>query len=236
MIVTPAVDLMDGKCVQLVEGKPWSAKIVIDDPVATAARWQEMGAKRLHVIDLDAALGNGDNEQMIRKILAKMKIPVQVGGGIRSDAKADQLLSAGAAQIIVGTRAVTDADWLRSIASTYPDRVIVAVDARGRKISVKGWTDDSGKDLITFVKSIEDVPLFGLLYTNIAVEGKLKGIDMKPVQTLVASTKKRIFVAGGITSIDDIQSLASSGVFGAVLGMAIYKGNINLKEAVERFK
>jgi len=236
MIVAPAIDLMDGKCVQLVEGKPWSAKIVIDDPVATALRWQETGAKRLHVIDLDAALGNGDNEQVIKSILSKMKIPVQVGGGIRSDSKADRILSAGASQIIVGTRAVTDVDWLKSIASTYPERVIVAVDARGRKISVKGWTDDSGKDLTTYVKSIEDVPLFGLLYTNIAVEGKLKGIDIKPVQNLVASTKKRIFVAGGITTLEDIQAIASAGAFGAVLGMAIYKGTINLKEAVERFK
>jgi phosphoribosylformimino-5-aminoimidazole carboxamide ribotide isomerase len=236
MIVTPAVDLMDGKAVQLVEGKPWSAKVVIDDAVGTAVRWQEMGAKRLHVIDLDAALGNGDNEQVIRKILSKMKIPVQVGGGIRSDSKADQIISAGASQIIVGTKAINDPDWLKSIASTYPDRVIVAVDARGRKISVKGWTDDSGKDLIQYVKSIEDAPIFGLLYTNIAVEGKLKGIDIKPVQSLIASTKKRVFVAGGITTLDDIQALASAGAFGAVLGMAIYKGNINLKEAVERFK
>jgi len=236
MLVAPAIDLMDGKCVQLVEGKPWSAKVVIDDAVATAVRWQSLGAKRLHVIDLDAALGNGDNEQIIKKILAAMKIPVQVGGGIRSDTKADQMLSAGASQIIIGTRAITDVDWLKSMASTYPDRVIVAVDARGRKISVKGWTDDSGKDLLTYVKSIESVPLFGLLYTNISVEGKLKGIDIKPVQSIVASTKKRVFVAGGITSLDDIQSLASAGAFGAVLGMAIYKGNINLKEAVERFK
>lgn len=236
MIVTPAVDLMDGKCVQLVEGKPWSAKVVIDDPVGTALRWQEMGAKRLHVIDLDAALGNGDNEQVIRKILSKMKVPVQVGGGIRSDSKADQILSAGASQIIVGTKAITDPDWLNSLASTYPDRVIVAVDARGRKISVKGWTDDSGKDLIQYVKSIESAPIFGLLYTNIAVEGKLKGIDLKPVQNLISSTKKRVFVAGGITTLDDVQALASAGAFGAVLGMAIYKGNINLKDAVERFK
>jgi len=236
MIVTPAVDLMDGKCVQLVEGKPWSAKVVIDDPVSMALRWQEMGAKRLHVIDLDAALGNGDNEQVIRKILSKMKVPVQVGGGIRSDSKADQIITAGASQIIVGTKAITDVNWLENLASTYPDRVIVAVDARGRKISVKGWTDDSGKDIIQYVKSIESAPLFGLLYTNIAAEGKLKGVDIKPVQNLVASTKKRVFVAGGITTMDDIQAISSAGAFGAVLGMAIYKGNINLKEAVERFK
>lgn len=236
MIVTPAIDLMDGKCVQLVEGKPWSAKVVIDDAVGMATRWLEMGAKRLHVIDLDAALGSGSNEAVIRNILSKVKMPVQVGGGIRTDSKADQIISAGASQIIVGTRAITDLDWLQGLTSSYPDRVIVAVDARGRKISVKGWTGDSGKDLLGYVKSIEDLPLFALLYTNISVEGKLKGIDIKPIQNLIASTKKRVFVSGGITTLDDIQAIASAGAFGAVVGMAIYKGKINLKEAVERFK
>jgi phosphoribosylformimino-5-aminoimidazole carboxamide ribotide isomerase len=235
MMVIPAVDLMDGKCVQLVEGKPWSAKVTIDDPVGMAVRWVEQGAKRLHIVDLDAALGSGSNEQVIKNILAKVKVPVQVGGGIRDDAKADRLLSAGASQIIVGTRAVTDVDWLKSLVFTYPDRVIVAVDARGSKISVKGWTDDTSINLAQYVKSIEDLRTFGLLYTNISVEGKLKGIDIKPIGRLAQSTKKKLFVAGGITTMDDISSISSAGAFAAILGMAIYKGNINLKEALERF-
>lgn len=236
MLVIPAIDLMDGKCVQLVEGKPWSAKVVIDNPAGIALRWAEMGAKRMHVIDLDAALGQGSNEKLIREILAKMKMPVQVGGGIRTDSKAEQLLSAGASQIIVGTKAVTDVEWLSDLAVRFPERVIVAVDARGRKISVKGWTDDSGKDLFEYIKSIENLPIFGLLYTNISVEGKLKGIDLKPIQNILKNTKKRLFVSGGITTMDDIQSIASAGAFGAILGMAIYKGTINLKKALERFK
>jgi phosphoribosylformimino-5-aminoimidazole carboxamide ribotide isomerase len=235
MMVIPAVDLMDGKCVQLVEGKPWSAKVTIDDPVGMAIRWVEQGAKRLHIVDLDAALGSGSNEQVIKSILAKVKVPVQVGGGIRDDSKADRLLSAGAAQIVVGTRAVTDVDWLKSLVFTYPERVIVAVDARGSKISVKGWTNDTSINLIQYVKSIEDLKIFGLLYTNISVEGKLKGIDIKPIEKLVQSTKKKLFVAGGITTIDDIVSVSSAGAFAAILGMAIYKGKINLKEALERF-
>ena len=236
MMVIPAVDLMDGKCVQLVEGKPWSAKVTIDDPVGMAVRWVEQGAKRLHIVDLDAALGSGSNEQVIKNILAKVKVPVQVGGGIRDDSKADRLISAGAAQIVVGTRAVTDVDWLKSLVLTYPERVIVAVDARGSKISVKGWTNDTSINLIQYVKSIEDLKIFGLLYTNISVEGKLKGIDIKPIARLVQSTKKKLFVAGGITTIDDIVSISSAGAFAAILGMAIYKGKINLKEALERFR
>jgi len=235
MMVIPAIDLMDGKCVQLVEGKPWSAKVTIEDPVGMALRWVEQGAKRLHVIDLDAALGSGSNEQIIKDILAKVKVPVQVGGGIRDDAKADRLLSAGAAQAIVGTRAITDVDWLRSLVFTYPDRIIVAVDARGSKISVRGWTNDTSVNLIQYVKSIEDVKIFGLLYTNISVEGKMRGINMKPIETLLGSTKKKVFVSGGVTTMDDIQKISSSGAFAAILGMAIYKGKINLKEALDRF-
>lgn len=235
MIVMPAVDIMDGKCVQLVEGKPWSAKVTIDDPVGMAVRWVGQGAKRLHVIDLDAALGSGSNEPIIKQILAKVKVPVQVGGGVRDEAKADRLLSAGASQVIVGTRAVTDVGWLKSLAFTYPDRIIIAVDARGNKISVKGWTSDTSINLIQYVKSVEELKIFGLLYTNISVEGKMRGVDIKPVENLIKETKKRLFVSGGVTTMDDLQKIASTGAFAAILGMAIYKGKINLKEALERF-
>jgi len=236
MFAIPALDLMDGKCVQLVEGRPWSAKVTIDDPVGVALRWEGQGAKRLHVIDLDAALGNGDNENIVREVLKKVKIPTQVGGGIRKDDKAERLMKAGAAQIIVGTRAIKDLKWLETLATRYPERIIVAVDARGNEISIKGWTDGSGIKLIDYVKSIENFPLFGLLYTNVSREGKLQGIDMKPIENLIKSTKKRLFIAGGITSLDDLQKIATAGAFGAVLGMSIYKGKINLKDALERFK
>lgn len=235
MLVIPAVDLMNGKCVQLVEGKPHQTMVEIDNAISMALKWQEKGAKRLHVIDLDAALGRGDNTEVIREIIAKTEIPVQVGGGIRDDARAEQLLSEGAEQIIVGTRAVRDIEWLRSIAERFSNRVMVAVDARGREISIKGWTDGSGEDLFDFVKSVEKLPLFGILYTNISREGKLKGIDIGPIEELAKSTDKRLFVAGGISSMDDIELIASTGAFGVVLGMAIYTEKIDLKEALERF-
>lgn len=236
MMVIPAVDLMDGKCVQLVEGKPQLIQIAIDDPVGMALRWEETGAKRLHVIDLDSALGRGDNTPIIREMLTRLDIPVQVGGGIRDDARAEQLFSDGASQIIVGTRAVSDLEWLQSLVARFPERVIIAVDARGRDISVKGWTNSSGRDLFDYVRSIEDLQLFGLLYTNISLEGKLGGIDVSPINELVKITKKRLFVAGGISSLDDIEKIKSTGARGAVLGMSIYKGKIDLKEALERFR
>lgn len=236
MMVIPAVDLMDGKCVQLVEGKPWMSKVSIDDAVGTALRWEEMGAKRLHVIDLDAALGNGDNLSVIKEILSEISIPVQVGGGIRDDEVSERLLSLGASQIIVGTRAITDVDWLRSISSKYPGRLIVAIDARGSEISIKGWTDGSGLDLLDYVISTEGLDIFGYLYTNIPREGKLGGIDIDPVTDIVRTTNRKLLVAGGISSIEDIDSLKEVGAFGAVLGMSIYTGKINLKEALERFR
>lgn len=236
MIVIPAVDLMDGKCVQLVEGRPWLARVSIEDVVGTALRWEEMGAKRLHVIDLDAALGNGDNFSVTEKILSEVSIPVQVGGGIRDDEIAERLLSSGASQIIAGTRAITDIDWLRSLSGRYPDRLIAAVDARGSEISIKGWTDGSRLNLFDYVRATEDLDIFGYLYTNISREGKLGGIDLDPITDLVRATQKRLLVAGGIASIADIEKLQEAGAFGAVLGMSIYTGKINLKEALERYK
>ncbi|MDH4122950.1 MAG: 1-(5-phosphoribosyl)-5-[(5-phosphoribosylamino)methylideneamino]imidazole-4-carboxamide isomerase [Thermoplasmata archaeon] len=234
MIAIPAIDLMGGKCVQLVEGKPWSAQIEIDDPLGVAARWESLGAKRLHLIDLDAALGTGENEAIIRSLLKKIKIPVQVGGGIRDDDKAVRLLNSGASQIIVGTRAVTDVNWLENISMQFPDRIIVAIDARGSEITIKGWTDGSGVKLMKYVESIESLPLFGLLYTNVAREGRLKGIDIEPIKKLTSASKKRLFVAGGITSMQDLLDIDKAGAFGAILGMSIYKGTINLKDALER--
>ncbi|MEM4265081.1 MAG: 1-(5-phosphoribosyl)-5-[(5-phosphoribosylamino)methylideneamino]imidazole-4-carboxamide isomerase [Thermoplasmata archaeon] len=235
MIAIPAIDIMDGKCVQLVEGKPWSAKITIDNPVAVAKKWQSMGARRLHVIDLDAALSSGDNEKIIFEILREIEIPTQVGGGIRDDSKAERMLRAGAAQIIVGTRAVTDIAWLKSIACRFPEQIIVAIDARGDDISIKGWTEQSGVRLISYVESIDDLPVFGVLYTNIGKEGKLAGIEVEPIQRIAKTTKKKLFVAGGISSMEDLDLISSTGAYGAVLGMAIYKGKINMKDVLERF-
>jgi phosphoribosylformimino-5-aminoimidazole carboxamide ribotide isomerase len=235
MIPVPAIDIMDGKCVQLVEGKPWSAKITIDDPVGVAKRWEQMGAKRLHVIDLDAALGSGDNEKTVCEILNEIEVPVQVGGGIRDDAKVERILRAGASQIIVGTRAITDVSWLRNISRRFPEQVIVAIDARGEEISIRGWSEQSGVKLMGYIESIEDLPLFGLLYTDILREGKLEGIDIRMIRKIVGATRKKLFVAGGISSLEDLESINATGAYGAILGMAIYKGKINMKDALERF-
>jgi phosphoribosylformimino-5-aminoimidazole carboxamide ribotide isomerase len=235
MIPVPAIDIMDGKCVQLVEGKPWSAKITIDDPVGVAKRWEQMGAKRLHVIDLDAALGSGDNEKTVCEILNEIEVPVQVGGGIRDDAKVERILRAGASQIIVGTRAITDVSWLRNISRRFPEQVIVAIDARGEEISIRGWSEQSGVKLMGYIESIEDLPLFGLLYTDILREGKLEGIDIGMIRKIVGATRKKLFVAGGISSLEDLESINATGAYGAILGMAIYKGKINMKDALERF-
>jgi phosphoribosylformimino-5-aminoimidazole carboxamide ribotide isomerase len=235
MIPVPAIDIMDGKCVQLVEGKPWSAKITIDDPVGVAKRWEQMGAKRLHVIDLDAALGSGDNEKTVCEILNEVEVPVQVGGGIRDDAKVERILRAGASQIIVGTRAITDVSWLRNISRRFPEQVIVAIDARGEEISIRGWSEQSGVKLMGYIESIEDLPLFGLLYTDILREGKLEGIDIGMIRKIVGATRKKLFVAGGISSLEDLESINATGAYGAILGMAIYKGKINMKDALERF-
>jgi phosphoribosylformimino-5-aminoimidazole carboxamide ribotide isomerase len=234
MMVIPAIDLMDGRCVQLVGGDPRTMEAMSGSPVEIAKKWEAMGASRLHVIDLDAALGRGDNESAVREIIEATDASVQVGGGVRTEEKAERLFDAGASEVIVGTRAIMDPEWLEGLSHLYPEKIIVAVDARGDEISVKGWTGGSGMNLYSYVKRIEALPIYGLLYTNIDVEGQLKGMDLEPVNRLAGMTGKRLFVAGGITTVEDIERLADAGAYGAVLGMSIYKGTIDLREALRR--
>jgi len=234
MIVVPAMDLMGGRCVQLVGGDPRTRQAMRGSPVSIARRWEKMGATRLHVIDLDAALGSGSNEKAAADIIASVEMSVQVGGGVRDEGKTGRLIDAGATEIIVGTRAVKDVEWLGALARKYRSKIIVAVDARGGEISIEGWTAGSGRDLYDYVRAIDTLPTYGLLYTNIDVEGRLKGVDLAPVRQLALTTGKRLFVAGGVTTERDIASLARCGAYGAVLGMSIYKGMIDLRSALRR--
>jgi len=235
MIVIPAIDLMEGKCVQLVGGDPKTVQTMSGEPANVAKKWEKLGATRLHVVDLDAALGTGSNESTIREILGSVEASVQVGGGVRDNEKAERLIDAGASEIIVGTRAIGDVKWLETLARKYPSKVIVAVDARGDEISVKGWTGNSGRNLYEYLSEIDMLPTYGILYTNINVEGQLNGLDLEPVKRMAEMTDKRLFVAGGVTTMNDIEDLASSGAYAAVLGMSIHKGTIDLKEALRRY-
>jgi phosphoribosylformimino-5-aminoimidazole carboxamide ribotide isomerase len=236
MIVIPAIDLMAGKCVQLVGGKPGTEQVVLDNPAEIALKWQDEGAERLHVIDLDRVLGEGDNTAEISKIIEDVDIPVQVGGGIRDETRVENLFSIGVENVIVGTRAIKDKEWLEYIADRYPKRVIVAVDAKNDKILIKGWQESSGKQMVDYVKGLKELKLAGILYTNVGMEGKLSGIEIAPIKKILSNTSIPLIVSGGITTLDDLKSLNKLNIYACVIGLSLYKGKIELREAIKLSK
>ena len=222
MIAAPAVDLKGGRCVQLVGGRPEDERVSLPDPVAAAVRWRDAGFGTLHVVDLDAALGSGDNLDLLLEIVAATDATTQVGGGIRDDGRAERLLGGGADRIVVGTRALDDPQWLGALAAAYPGRVMVALDTKDGRILRKGWTEASALDLEAYLPSLAELPLAGILSTDVGREGRLQGIDRTATAAVVAASPHPVWASGGVTTTDDLEYLDGAGAAGVVLGMALY--------------
>lgn len=237
MIVYPALDLKGGRVVQLVGGRPEDERVSLPDPAALARRWLDAGFTRLHVVDLDAALGRGDNRagiRAVREVAASRPSPLlQVGGGIRDAARAAELLASGVDRIIVGTRAVTDPGWLEELAGRHPGRVVVAADVRGDEVVTRGWTEGSGRRLDELLRELDSLPLAGILITDVSREGRMEGVDGARFEAIRSGTRHDVLAAGGIGSRDDVEELARAGVAGAVIGMALYTGAVDA-DAVAR--
>ena len=236
MKVIPAIDVKGGSCVQLVGGKPGTEQVRIEDVLGVARRWEKDGAEMIHVIDLDSALGTGNNESLVEMVTAAVDIPVQVGGGIRSEAQVQRLFDIGCERVIVGTRAIQDRPFIEKLASEYPESIVVAIDAVSNEVLIKGWQESSGKELLSVAAEMGDLPIFGFLYTNIEVEGRLQGIDPTAVQALMNAVAKPVIVSGGITTMGDLDQLQRMGAHSAVVGMAIYTGKIDFKKAVREYR
>src|SRR5690606_1495445 len=235
MIALPAVDLKDGAVVQLVGGRPTDERVRLPDPVAVARQWVDAGFRALHVVDLDAALGTGSNRAAVEAIIAAVDVPVQVGGGVRDDQIADALLAAGVARIIAGTRAVEDAAWIEALAGRHPGRVIVAADVRGDVVVTRGWTAGAGITVEALLRRLEPLPLAGLLVTDVGREWRMAGVGVARFEARAAAARHPVIAAGGIAGMDDVRALASRGVGGAVLGMALDTGAVDARTAAREF-
>ena len=235
MIAYPAVDLRGGRVVQLVGGRPEDERVSLPDPVAVARRWVADGFRALHVVDLDAALGSGSNRDAIFAILEQVDVPVQVGGGVRDDESADTLLKAGAARVIVGTRAVEDHAWLETLAARWPGRIVVAADIRDGIVVTRGWTEGTGLEATNFLERLDPLPLGGILVTDVSREGRMQGADADRFAALAAATRHPLLASGGIRDIHDLHELARRGVAGAVLGMALYTGALDPRATATEF-
>ena len=235
MIAAPAVDLKGGRCVQLVGGRPDDERVSLPDPVAAAEGWYETGFGTLHVVDLDAALGSGDNLGLVLEIVAATPATTQVGGGIRDDARAERLLEGGADRIVVGTRALDDPAWLGALARAWPDRVTVALDTRDGRILRKGWTETSPLELGALLPTLAELPLGGILWTDVGREGRLQGIDRAAAGTVIAASTHPLWASGGVTTSDELEFLDAAGAAGVVLGMALYTRALNPAEVAARW-
>lgn len=224
MLIIPAIDILDHRVVQLVGGAPGSEKVIISDPMKVAKSWIEKGAKYLHIVDLDGAFGKGDNISTIKKIIDEVGVPVEVGGGIRDEHTINELLEAGADRVIIGTKAIKEPDWFSEIVRRYPNKIVLALDIKSGKITIKGWQENVSMSIEEMFNRIRDLPLAGILNTNVDVEGLGKGIDIAFVKNFVMKSPHKVIASGGVTSEKDAKILDEAGAIAAVVGVAIYTG------------
>jgi phosphoribosylformimino-5-aminoimidazole carboxamide ribotide isomerase len=234
----PAVDLRGGKCVQLVGGVPGTEVVTLDNPLAQAQRWADDGAENLHIIDLDGAIqGRRINAAILRDIVQKMDLFIQVGGGIRTKDDVESLLDLGVDRVILGTAALMNPDLVKDLAAEYgSSRIMVALDVKRGLVTSEGWQKVLDKKAEEQGRLFEQKGAGSILFTNIDVEGQQKGIDITPTKRLVKAVKIPVIAAGGVTSIQDILSLRDVGAAGAVVGTAIYTGKLNFREALKVLK
>jgi len=233
MRIFPAVDILGGQCVQLVQGRRESAT-VFGDPLSCATRWLDQGADALHVVNLDGAFGSSaKNAELITDLIKKTGVEIELGGGIRSLEDAAHWLNTGVARIIIATLATRRPETVRILADEYgSERIMAGVDAKGGQIAVHGWQETAG-DYLEWARHFEGLGAGSLLYTNVDVEGLQQGVRFEPVRHLIDHVHIPVVVAGGISARRDIAGLRDAGAFGAVLGSALYSGKITLREALE---
>ena len=237
MNIFPAVDIKDGKCVRLRQGVEDQVTVFSDDPVAMARQWVAAGTRWLHVIDLDGAFsGTPRNMDLIRELCSAVSIPVQLGGGIRSIEVAGKYLEAGVTRLIIGTVALEDPELFRELCKTYSGRIGVSLDARDGNLKTKGWVEDAGKTVADVVPELEAAGAAFFIYTDISRDGMQSGVNVPALEALLAMTEKPVLIAGGISTLEDVQAvypLHEIGLAGVITGKAIYAGSLDLKAALD---
>jgi phosphoribosylformimino-5-aminoimidazole carboxamide ribotide isomerase len=236
MIIIPAVDLRDGRCVRLREGRSDRETVFSDDPIAMALRWVSLGATRLHVVDLDGAFAGAPRQTaLVAKIVAAVApVPVEIGGGLRDPAAVEAALETGARWAVVGTRAALDAGFLADVCRRHPGRIVVAADARGARVAVKGWTEVSEQTVTDVGMRAREAGAAAVLYTDISRDGMEQGPNVDDTAALARAIDLPILASGGVATIDDLRRLAMiPGVEATIVGRALYTGAIDLRAALE---
>jgi len=235
MEVIPAIDLRNGKCVRLYQGDYDKETVFSDDPVSTALRWQSEGAVRLHIVDLDgAARGQPGNLDAIERILDAVELPVQVGGGIRDLETVEQLLALGVGRVVMGTLAVENPDMAAQACAEFGEQVVIGIDARDGLVATRGWLEESSVTATDLAARMVGLGARRIIYTDISRDGTLTSPNFEGVADLVSRVSVPIIAAGGVSSVEHLEKLASTGVEGAIVGRAIYTGDVRLAEAIAK--
>lgn len=234
MDILPAIDLIGGKCVRLIQGEYDRQITYKDNPAEQAQDFIDVGAEWLHIVDLDGAkIGKCVNIDSIREITKLGKLKIEVGGGIRDEETINELLSIGIERVIIGTRAMSDFEWFTEMANKFQGKIVLGLDARGSKLSAQGWTTDHQEPMLDFAVKADELPLAAIIYTDIDRDGMLSGPNLERTKTLVETVKTPIVAAGGVNSVEDITKLNDINVSGAIIGRALYEGTLVLKDALE---
>lgn len=237
MEVIPAIDLKGGKCVRLFQGRADRETVYYENPLEVALMWEEKGAQRLHLVDLDGAFqGSPMNKEVIKKIAAALKIPIQMGGGIREEETVAELFSLGISKAIIGTAAVDNPDLVERLVKVYGDRIMVGVDAQDGMVAVKGWVESSSLRALDLVKKMEQAGVKEVVYTDISRDGTLQGPNFDATREIAENTKVKIIASGGVSSLEDIKiarELEGIGISGIIVGQALYTGKFTLEEALK---
>lgn len=234
MLVMPSVDILAGKCVRLTKGSPETAKVYYQNPIDAALRWEAEGAEAIHVIDLDAALGLGDNLEIIIDLIKTVSTNVEVGGGIRSLEKALNLYSQGAERVILGSEAVKTPEIVSELVQKIGSRhVMVSLDYKEEKVAVEGWKKVTQHNLFQMASTMESLGAGWILSTSISRDGTFKGVDLPTMEKLVQSVDIDVVASGGVLSLEEISNLKKIGISGVVIGKAFFEGTLDLKEAIK---
>jgi phosphoribosylformimino-5-aminoimidazole carboxamide ribotide isomerase len=236
MLLIPAIDLKDGKCVRLRQGRMEDETVFADDPMEMAQRWVDAGARRLHLVDLNGAFaGRPVNADVIRRIATAFPdVPIQVGGGIRDEDTVQLYLDAGVQYVIIGTKAVSAPHFVNDLCLEFPGHIIVGLDAKDGKVAIDGWSKLSNHDVIDLAQRFERDGVEAIVYTDISRDGMMEGVNVEATARLAGEISIPVIASGGISSVDDIKALlavADEGIMGAIIGRALYEGSIDLVEA-----
>lgn len=229
MLIYPAIDVLDGRCVRLRQGDYSQQTVFSDDPAAVARRWVDLGADRLHIVDLDGAkAGKPVNGSVIRKIVEAARVPCQLGGGIRTDADLAAVFDWGVRWAVLGTRALQDADWVRATATKFPGRIVLGVDAKNGFVATDGWLAVSRVKAVDLARQVSTAPLGAVVYTDIATDGMMGGPNFDALAEMQAAISLPVIASGGVCTLDHVRRLVTAGTPGCIIGRALYEGSLDL--------